>query len=100
MGRHDHQRTTTQRGLGWAHQRLRARLLPSAYGTPCPRCGQLMLQGQDLDLDHTGLPRALGGRPGQGQMAHESCNRSAGSRLGNALRARAPHPKRVASRRW
>lgn len=101
MGRHDHQLTTTQRGLGYPHQRLRAALLPQAYGTACPRCGQLMLQGQDLDLDHDQLPRALGGRAGQGRMAHRSCNRRAGSLLGAAMRrARKLPPRRISSRRW
>lgn len=103
MAAHNHRRTTTQRGLGHRHQALRRALLPHAYGTPCPRCGRLMLHGQELDLDHVELPRALGGRPGTGRMAHRHCNRSAGARLGNALRAaRAtlPAKRRVQSRRW
>lgn len=100
MARHNHQPTTTQRGLGHPHQRLRARLLPQAYGHPCPYCGRPMLEGQDLDLDHP-LPRALGGKPGEGRMAHRHCNRSRGSKLGNALRAaRRQPPRRVTSRRW
>lgn len=100
MARHHHRLTTTQRGLGYKHQRLRERLLPHAWGTPCPLCGKLMLKGQDLDLDHE-IPRALGGKAGQGRMTHRHCNRSAGARLGNALRGRrTPTPRRISSRRW
>lgn len=100
MGKHSHQVSTTQRQLGYPHQRLRSRLLPQAYGTPCPKCGKLMLQGQDLDLDHD-LPRALGGRAGQGRMAHRHCNRSHGAKLGQAMRkARKLPTQRISSRRW
>lgn len=91
---------TNSRGLGWVHQKRRARLLPQAWGKPCPKCGKPMLQGQQLDLDHD-LPRVLGGKAGEGQMAHAYCNRSAGARLGAALRrARALPPATVHSRRW
>lgn len=93
-------RTTTEKGLGWPHQKRRARLLEEAYGTDCLKCSQLMLRGQQLDLDHD-LPRVLGGKAGEGRMAHAYCNRSAGARLGAALRrARALPPATVHSRRW
>lgn len=88
---------TTQRGYGYAHQQLRKRLLPLAYGTLCPRCHQPMLKGQALDLDHE-VPLALGGG-GRSRMAHRYCNRAAGARLRNTLyagRRRLP----VTSRRW
>lgn len=76
---------TTARGLGGAHQAERRRLLPSAYGTPCPLCGDLMLRGQRLDLDHA-VPRVLGGPDaGPRRIAHARCNRSAGSRLRHRL---------------
>lgn len=65
--------TTTQRGYGYAHQQLRAALLPQAYGSPCTRCGQTMRQGQPLDLDHTD------DRGGYRGFAHSTCNRSAGA---------------------
>lgn len=99
MGKHDYQLTTTQRGLGAAHQRLREHLLRQlrrAGSLPCPRCPQLMYPWQELDLDHDQLPRALGGRPGEGRLAHRSCNRSAGAQLGNVIRslARPQRPKR------
>lgn len=64
----------------WEHQKRRAELLPLAYGTPCPRCGKVMLEGDDLDLGHsTDLiidPHAIGDR-----IEHASCNRSAGAKL-------------------
>lgn len=99
MARHHHQLSTTQRGLGWEHQRLRARLLPHAYGTPCPLCGRAMLKGQDLDLDHA-TPRALGGGLAGARIVHRHCNRSHGARLGNQLRTRTRRSRRASSRRW
>lgn len=87
--------TTTGRGLGWKHQTERRRLLPGAYGQPCPfwgtdpLCVGVMLRGQALDLDHA-VPRALGGDKGPRRIAHAACNRRAGARLGRRLaRARA-----------
>lgn len=71
--------TTTERGLGYTHQRRRRQLLPLAYGTPCPICGNLMVKGQALDLDHT-LPRSRGGVHGD-RITHATCNRSRGNRI-------------------
>lgn len=69
---------------GSAHQKLRKQLLPNAYGTPCPRCGRLMSQGQELQLDH-GDP----GATGYLGIVHGICNRRAGGQLGRArLRAK------------
>lgn len=93
---------TSKYGYGWAHRRLRAKLLPKAYGKPCPFCHQPMLRGQDLDLDHP-IARALGGQAGPRRMAHASCNRSAGSQLGHQLRRARQQPQRrvnIHSRRW
>lgn len=63
---------------GAEHQKTRERLLPFAYNTPCPRCRELMLRGQDLDLGHSvdleDDPNAVGDR-----IEHTSCNRSAGA---------------------
>jgi hypothetical protein len=71
--------TTTQRGYGWQHQQLRASLLATAIGQPCPRCHRTMLPGQRLDLDHTTRlidnPNSRGDR-----ITHASCNRGAGGR--------------------
>ena len=78
---------------GARHQAIRAKLLPAAYGTLCPRCSEPMLKGQDLDLGHSEDlmfdPLAIGDR-----IEHATCNRSAGAALGNKHRARKP------SRRW
>jgi hypothetical protein len=65
---------------GGPHQALRRAALPYAVGQPCSRCGQPMLPGQALDLDH----RDDGG--GWWGFAHARCNRAAGGRLGNARR--------------
>lgn len=82
---------TTARGYGHDHQKLRAALLPYAYGQACTRCGRTMQPGQALDLDHTD------DRSGYSGFAHRSCNRSAGAIKGNATR-RAPRTE--VSRAW
>jgi hypothetical protein len=69
--------TTTQRGLGWEHIQRRRQLLAQAYDKPCPLCGNPMLRGQRLDLDHS-VPRSMGGRLGD-RMAHSRCNSSRGN---------------------
>lgn len=78
---------------GWEHQQRREALLPSAYNTPCPRCGKPMLKGEELDLGHsTDLaddPTAVGDR-----IEHASCNRKAGAEAQQHRRKYAP------SRRW
>jgi hypothetical protein len=61
--------STAQRGYGAQHQTMRRRLLPLAYGRPCPRCGQPILPGQALDLDHAKDRTSYNG------IAHASCNR-------------------------
>lgn len=84
--------STTARGYGSEHQKLRAKLLPSAYGQPCTRCGLPMLKGQALHLDHTDT------RNGYLGFAHASCNRKAGARKG----ARIANQKQATPRtsRW
>jgi 5-methylcytosine-specific restriction endonuclease McrA len=89
--------TTTQRGLGWAHQVARRRLLLAAYGQPCPICGRVMRPDQALDLDHT-IPRVLGGSRGPLRIAHASCNRRSGAVLRNRLARERKTPRR--SRDW
>ena len=95
--------TTTERGLGWDHQKERARLLPFAYHTACPMCGATMWPDQQLDLDHR-LPRVFGGSTaeGGGQIVHASCNRAEGARIRAALRHRwaAERTSEVRSRNW
>jgi hypothetical protein len=79
------QGTTTQRGLGAPHVRDKKRLKAQLQdGEPCWRCGQPMYQWQELDRDHV-IDRALGGMEGPAVLAHASCNRSAGAKLGNQM---------------
>jgi hypothetical protein len=61
---------------GRQHQRIRAALLPLAYGTPCHFCGELMQPGQELHLDHTADGTAYRG------MVHAACNVKDGARRG------------------
>lgn len=65
---------------GGEHQAVRRANLPYAYGSACSRCGQPMLEGQDLDLDHHD------DRQGYRGFSHSLCNRRAGGRLGAARR--------------
>jgi len=79
--------TTTERGLGWAHQQAAAQLhRDHVDGTPCARCGRPMYRWQKLDAGHS-RDRALVG-PGEppDRLEHARCNRVAGARLGNRLR--------------
>ena len=72
---HDKQRgTASQRGYDSDHRSRRARLLPDAIGTLCPLCGDLMLPGQPLDLDHT-IPLAVDPTSRGDRICHASCNR-------------------------
>lgn len=66
------------RDYGHAHRAERDRLLPYALGTPCPRCGWIMLTGQALDLGHA-VSVAHGGRRGPKRIEHAACNRAAGA---------------------
>jgi hypothetical protein len=68
-----------QRSYGKTHKATRDALLPLAYGRPCPRCGELMLPGQPLDLGHSDGRRKKIGLPGD-RIEHAVCNRSAGGR--------------------
>jgi hypothetical protein len=72
--------STTARGYGYDHQRLRAALLPYAYGTLCPKCGLTMRPGERLDLGHND------DRTGYTGMEHASCNRRDGANKTNAQR--------------
>jgi hypothetical protein len=71
---------------GREHEATRARLLPAAYGTPCPRCGEPMLPGQELDLGHS-TDRAVDPSAAGDRIEHASCNRAAGGRAGAAYRS-------------
>lgn len=94
-----HRRTTTQRGLGWTHQKHRAGLLRRHLdGTPCPcsrldcgpgcpcrRAGRGLpmwrdptrnVDGMALEADHQ-LARSRGGRVAD-RLLLATCNRSRG----------------------
>ena len=70
---------TTKGGWGNQHQKLRKALLPQAYGTPCVRCGHVMLPGQELHLDHNDT------RTGYLGFAHARCNVRAAARKARAI---------------
>ena len=63
------------------HQASAGRVCQFAYGKPCVRCGRPMLPDQPLDLDHRDDGNGCAG------FAHSHCNRSAGAKLGNAMRS-------------
>lgn len=82
--------SATRRGYGVEHQKLRARLLPSAYGTACARCHRPMLPGQELHLDHTDDKRGYLG------FSHAECNIKAGNAKGRRMaKLKYYEPKRV-----
>jgi 5-methylcytosine-specific restriction enzyme A len=70
--------TTTQRGLGSDHQRIRLQVL--AEETVCWICGKPGTANDPLTADHV-VPRIAGGRNTRSnyRAAHSSCN----SRRGN-----------------
>jgi hypothetical protein len=69
--------TTTQKGLGWAHQKVRAALLRDLIeGTPCEWCGEPMYTNQQLEADHS-LARSHGGTRAD-RLLHKTCNRKRG----------------------
>jgi hypothetical protein len=88
--------TTTARGYGWTHQKIRAAMLATLVpGSPCPRCSQPMWPGlQALDLGH-----ADGDKTRYTGLEHAACNRRAGAKYGNQLRGRDGSVTR-ARRRW
>ena len=71
-------------------------LLPLAYGKPCAYCGEIMLKGQPLDLDHV-IPRVMGGAGGPVRMVHAVCNRRHGAQLANWMRG---ERRKAARGRW
>lgn len=71
------------------HQTVRKHTKQAAYGSPCCRCGRPMLEGQELDLDHTDDGAGYRG------WAHATCNRSAGGRLGATRRVANQRRRRV-----
>jgi hypothetical protein len=77
--------TTTQRGLGYDHQRIRReRMAALRDGDPCPRCGGPMFRGQYFDLDD--FPGRMFGGPQVKLLAHRYCNRRAGAAMREAAK--------------
>jgi hypothetical protein len=83
------------RGYGYAYQKLRKALLPKAYGTPCVRCGEIMLQGQQLHLDHDDWDRSrlLG-------FSHRACNLRAAAKKARAIQLYGGKRTKTDAHRW
>jgi hypothetical protein len=88
--------STTTRGYGWQHQKLRAHLIATYRPTdPCWRCGfPLGPFPELLDLGHVD-----GDKTRYHGLEHSRCSRSAGGREGHRRR-RAMDQPRPTSRRW
>lgn len=78
------QRNTTQRGLGWKHQKQRARLLARHVdGTPCWWCGKPMYRNAAHNWDRNALhgdhtkARSAGGTTTD-RLLHDVCNKRRG----------------------
>lgn len=84
--------STTERGYGSSHQKLRAWWAPRVArgGVLCARagCGRVIEPGESWDLGHDDHDRARYSGP-----EHEACNRATASRRG-------VRPARRSSRRW
>jgi len=86
-------RAVDRKAYGSAHQKRRRELLPLAYGTACPICGELMEKDHPLDLDHsTPLRIDPAPRPGD-RIVHAACNRAGKPVYDHGLRgSRTPRP--------
>jgi hypothetical protein len=104
--------TTTQKGLGYPHQKARVAALKALRdGDPCARCEfrgryhpMYRAWAKDLELDDFPprvIARALGIEPVK-RLSWKFCNRSAGGRLGNKIKAarRGTPPKPSQYTRW
>lgn len=65
--------TRQQRGYDARHERIRARLLPKAYGRLCPLCSEVMDHEQDLHLDHS-IPLWVDASSVPDRIVHATCN--------------------------
>jgi len=80
------QGTTTQRGLGYAHQKTRKQAIAALRdGDPCARCGQPMYRSQSRLLDLDDFPGRAYGGPQVKRLSHRSCNRRAGQQITAAI---------------
>jgi hypothetical protein len=94
MGVQDN-RTTTQRGYGWTHQRARLQAIRGMVdGQACTRCGLPMWRAEahTLHLDHTD------DRGGYRGLAHPTCNTRAGQ--AKSMARRQPRAQPTRSRQW
>lgn len=78
--------TTSQRGYGAHHQRLRLRwkrLLASEGQLPCARCHKPVLPTDEWELDHDDIDRTryIG-------VSHKLCNRQAGGEKSQRMRVK------------
>lgn len=95
--RQRHRGTTTQRGYGHDHQRLRKQLLARwRPGDICARCLMPMWGPPAyIDLGHTA------DRTGYTGLEHRRCNRADGARRGNQRRRITPAQQAAyTSTRW
>jgi hypothetical protein len=74
-------KSTTTRGYGYLHQKMRERIAPQVEAglLPCARCGLPILFGQAWELDHAP------GKQGYLGPSHRKCNRRAGGKEGAAI---------------
>ena len=74
--------TTTSRGYGASHQRMRAKYqtLVASGRAVCVRCDEPIAPDAPWDLDHSDDRRTYNG------PAHRACNRAAGARNSTAAR--------------
>ena len=83
------------RGYGYGFQKLRKQLLPQAWGKPCVRCGQPLLKGQEIHLDHADWDRSrvLG-------FSHRACNLRAAARKARAIQLYRQKRAKTDAHRW
>ena len=92
MGTPQARLTTTQKGLGWAHQKVRAALLRDLIeGTPCTWCDKPMYSMPNMNYDHKpleadhSLARSHGGTRAD-RLLHSHCNRVRGDGTKGGMR--------------
>lgn len=65
--------TRQERHYDAEHDRTRKRLLPKAWGTFCPLCGDVMVASDELSLDHT-TPLSVDPTSKGDRIVHTECN--------------------------
>jgi hypothetical protein len=89
-------KSTKDRGYGSKHAQLRRtwKSRVEAGAVRCARCGELIVPGDRWDLGHDDEDRSVYSGP-----EHARCNRRAGGRRGQRVRAQRKRT-RVWSREW